>query len=209
MGNRLKTDISLISNSLIWSISTAGKLDLSFRFRRNAIAGGRAIPPSANSPQHVAVARGSGALQNQRATHPPISANDEGDLDFHSCSGREQERIRRGQSFRLLSVFAAQGRIRVRDVAKLGSAPEKFPDLMFAPVQGGLAQPSRWIMQRNVAGGGNCKHQNPRPDATNHSEQSPAAPVGRVLFVYRQAEQINESVHSSTFVPTNRIQEAA
>src|SRR5271170_1156477 len=58
-------------------ISTAGKLDLPFRFGRHAVAGRGTIPPGAHRSQDVAVARGAHALQNERTMHATVGADDE------------------------------------------------------------------------------------------------------------------------------------
>jgi hypothetical protein len=77
-------------------ISTPGELDLPFRFRGHAIASCRAIPPGSDGSQEVAVARRSGALQDQGTTHEPVRTDDEAYLHLHSCSCQDQQRIGRG-----------------------------------------------------------------------------------------------------------------
>jgi hypothetical protein len=67
--------------------STAGKLNVAFSLGGYAVAGCGAIPPGANGAQNVAVADSPGALQNKRAVHAAVSADNECDLDVISIDG--------------------------------------------------------------------------------------------------------------------------
>ena len=138
-----------------------GKLDLPFRFRRHAIAGCGTIPPGADSSQYVAITHGARALQNQRAMHAAVGADDEADFDLRYGSGWEKQRIRCGQSLRRPGVFATCARAHVRDVAELGGARGDLPDPVFALGQDGLAGTHRRNRQGSIAGGGNREDQKP------------------------------------------------
>jgi hypothetical protein len=65
-------------------ISSTGKLYLPFRFGGYSVASCRSITPGADGSQHVAVARGTGALQNQRTMHPAVSSNYEAYFDLEA-----------------------------------------------------------------------------------------------------------------------------
>src|SRR5271156_1673672 len=77
--------------------SAAGKLDLPFRVGGHPVASCGTITPAANRSQDIAVAGGSGALQNQRTVHAPVGADDEAHFHLQSCDGRNQQRIGSGQ----------------------------------------------------------------------------------------------------------------
>ena len=77
-------------------ISTAGEFDLAFRLSGHAIAGCGAIPPRAHRSQDIAVARGPGALQNQRTVYTTVSAHNKADFHFQRRSRWNHQRIRCG-----------------------------------------------------------------------------------------------------------------
>jgi len=147
-------------------ISTPGKLDLAFRFGRNAVAGCGTIPPGADGLQDVAVAHGADALQNEWAMHASVGANDKADFYLHAGSRGNHQWVGRSQSFGRLSIFAARTCAHVRHVAELGGARGSSPDLMFALRQSCLAHPRRGSL--HGSGGRNCEEQKPRPEATKH-----------------------------------------
>jgi len=93
-----------------------GKLNLPLCFGRYSIAGRGTVSPGANRLKYVAVSHWPRALQNERAVHTSVRANDEADFDLDR---RNHQRIGSGKSLGRLVVFAARPRTHVRHLAKL------------------------------------------------------------------------------------------
>jgi len=112
------------------SVLAAGKLDLAFGLCRNAIAGCRAIPPSADGLENMAIASCAGALQNERAVDPAIDANDETHFDLAVPGDGSEQRIRSGQRLRRLNVLARPWRTHVRHTGEFGVARHSAEKLL-------------------------------------------------------------------------------
>jgi hypothetical protein len=107
---------------------TTGKFNLSFRFGRNAVAGGWAIFPRTNRAQDVAVARGPSTLEDERTVHASIGADDKADL--HLCAGYapDHQRRGRGKSLGWLNISATCRRSSgVGYVAECGGFGQRLP----------------------------------------------------------------------------------
>src|SRR5271168_4153340 len=138
-------------------ISTTGKLYLPFGLGGHAVTSCGTIAPGPDGSQHVAVAHGASALQNQRTVHAAVRPDDETYFDSESRFDRNQQRIRRGQRFRRLGIFAARARAHMRDVTELGGARWSLENLVFAAAQDCLARARSWNRHGSRAGSGKCE----------------------------------------------------
>jgi hypothetical protein len=114
---------------------TAGKLDLAFRLRGNAIAGSWTIAPGAESAKNRAVANRATAFENQWTMHAAVRSDNKDDLDCGSVPGGNHKRIGSRKSLWRLGAFAMPPVADMRNVVEFGAASQGFPGLLFMSAQ--------------------------------------------------------------------------
>src|SRR5208283_5528878 len=155
-------------SSLSEHASASRKLDLAFRFGRNAVAGCGTIPPAAKRLQNVAIAKNAAALQNEGAMHAPVGTDDEADLHFGSGHCRGDQRVGGSQGLGGPAIFAAGAGADVWHIRKFGSTVRRLPDLVFALGQHCVAH----IRNRSLHRSGSVadsEDEKPGPEATKHT----------------------------------------
>lgn len=150
-----------------FNLLAVGKLDLPFGFRRHAIASRRAVSPRAHRLQNSAVAGQAGTLQNQRAVHTSVGADDKADSDLLSAGERRKNGIGCGECLRRTNVFALRPS-HMWNIDKLLGTRKSAQDFRFALLECSARRTGRgcaesWGNERRR------RQQYCWPDAAKHS----------------------------------------